>query len=254
MRKILRITLCLSFAGLLSCSQESEQYIMTVNCPIPASALGITLSHEHVLVDFIGADSTGYHRWDKQEVVNTVMPYLEAIQEYQVSTLVECTPAYLGRDPWILKTLSKKTGMHLVTNTGFYGAHSNRFIPAKILELTAEELSQIWVNEFENGIDYFSQLESVSLQQDVASIYEEKIEAETVQSILDKLPEKYKAVLILYYMEDNSYQNIADMLAVPLGTVMSRLSRARQIMKKALLRLTINQSQTKKVVRFHMKR
>ncbi len=153
MRKILCITLCLSFAGLLSCSQESEQYIMTVNGPIPALALGITLSHEHVLVDFIGADSTGYHRWNKQEVVNTVMPYLAEIQEYQVSTLVECTPAYLGRDPWILKTLSKKTGMHLVTNTGFYGAHSNRFIPAKILELTAEELSQIWVNEFENGIE-----------------------------------------------------------------------------------------------------
>ncbi len=81
-----------------------------------------------------------------------------------------------------------------------------------------------------------------------------KVEAETVQSILDKLPEKYKAVLILYYMEDSSYQEIADMLAVPVGTVMSRLSRAKQIMKKALLRSTINQPQTKKVIRLNMKR
>jgi len=109
-------------------------------------------------------------------------------------------------------------------------------------------------DEFENGIDYLSQLESVSLRQDAASVYERKIEAETVQSILDKLPEKYKAVLILYYMEDSSYQEIAEMLAVPVGTVMSRLSRAKQMMKKTLLRSTIHQPQTKKVVRLKTQR
>jgi len=112
----------------------------------------------------------------------------------------------------------------------------------------------VQADDFENGIDYLLQLETVSLGQDVASAYEKKIEAETVQSILDKLPEKYKAVLILYYMEDSSYQEIADMLALPVGTVMSRLSRAKQMMKKALVRSTINQHQTKKVVRLHEKR
>ena len=153
MRNISRIFLGLALTGLLSCSQKSEPFIMTVLGPIPASAMGITLSHEHLLVDFIGADSTGYHRWEKQEVVNKVIPYLEEIQGYQVSTLMECTPAYLGRDPLLLKTLSKNTGMHLVTNTGYYGAHDNLFIPAKFYELTAEELSSIWVDEFENGIE-----------------------------------------------------------------------------------------------------
>ena len=112
----------------------------------------------------------------------------------------------------------------------------------------------VQADDFENGIDYLTQLESVSERQDVATVYEKKIEAETVQSILDKLPEKYKAVLILCYMEDSSYQEIADMLAVPLGTVMSRLSRAKQIMKKTLLRSTIKQPQTKKVVRLNTKR
>jgi RNA polymerase sigma-70 factor (ECF subfamily) len=107
---------------------------------------------------------------------------------------------------------------------------------------------------FEDGIDYLSQLESVSLRQDMASVYETKAEADTIQSILDKLPEKYKAVLILYYMEDISYQEIAEMLGVPIGTVMSRLSRAKQMMKKALLRSTINEPQAKKVVRLNIKR
>ena len=153
MRNIQHIILGLALASLLSCSQESEQIIMTVLGPIPAAEMGTTLSHEHVLVDFIGADSTGYHRWDKRKVVKSVLPYLTEIQEYQVSTLMECTPAFLGRDPWILKTLSKETGMYLVTNTGFYGAHGNRFIPAKFLKLSAEELSHLWVDEFENGIE-----------------------------------------------------------------------------------------------------
>ena len=109
-------------------------------------------------------------------------------------------------------------------------------------------------DEFEDGVDYLSQLESASLRQDAASVYEKKEAAETIQSILDKLPEKHKAVLILYYMEDVSYQEIAEMLDVPIGTVMSRLSRAKQVMKKALLRSTINEPQAKKVIRLNMKR
>ena len=153
MRNICHFILGLLLVGLLSCSQESEPVIMTVLGPIPASEMGITLSHEHVLVDFIGADSTGYHRWDKQEVVNAVLPYLSEIQEHQVSTFIECTPVFLGRDPWILKELSKQTGMHLLTNTGYYGAHNNHYIPEHFYNMNANEISQIWVDEYENGIE-----------------------------------------------------------------------------------------------------
>jgi RNA polymerase sigma-70 factor (ECF subfamily) len=112
----------------------------------------------------------------------------------------------------------------------------------------------VQINEFEDGNDYLSQLESFSMQQDVASVYERKEEAETIQSILDTLPEKYKTVLIFYYMEDSSYQEIAEMLDVPIGTVMSRLSRARQILKKALLRSMINESPPEKVIQLNLKR
>ena len=112
----------------------------------------------------------------------------------------------------------------------------------------------VHVDEFEDGIEYITQLESASLGQDTAIAYEKKIEAEAVQSILNKLPEKYKSVLILYYMEESSYQEIADMLSVPVGTVMSRLSRAKQAMKKALLRSTISQPRPTNVVRLKSKR
>jgi RNA polymerase sigma-70 factor, ECF subfamily len=109
-------------------------------------------------------------------------------------------------------------------------------------------------DEYDDGVDYFAVLESVSMRPDVAQVYEKEFEAQAVQSILDKLPEKHKTVLILYFMEDSSYQEIADMLSIPVGTVMSRLSRAKQVMKKALLRSTINQSRSNKVVRLNIKR
>ena len=153
MKSKLHTFIYLGIILLLGCNQEPEKIIMTVKGPIPAAEMGTTLTHEHVLVDFIGADSTGYHRWDREVVVKKVVPFLAETQVHQVSTLVECTPAYLGRDPWILKTLSEQTGMHLITNTGYYGAHNNRFIPAQFLRLSAEEISQLWVDEFNNGIE-----------------------------------------------------------------------------------------------------
>lgn len=153
MKKLLLLVWTTGTVFLAGCQQKSEKFIMTVSGPVPESEMGLCLSHEHVLVDFIGADSTGYHRWDKQEVAQKVLPYLQEIQEYEVATLIECTPAYLGRDPWLLEALSQQTGMHLLTNTGYYGAHNNHFVPEHFFRLSAEEVAEIWVDEFENGIE-----------------------------------------------------------------------------------------------------
>ncbi|MCP3873985.1 MAG: sigma-70 family RNA polymerase sigma factor [Desulfobacteraceae bacterium] len=57
-----------------------------------------------------------------------------------------------------------------------------------------------------------------------------------VQKAINQLPEKYKEVLLLYYMDEMLYKEIATVLDVPIGTVMSRLTRARQGLKGILIK------------------
>lgn len=137
---------------LFSCNTQ-ESKIITVSGEIPASEIGKTLHHEHLLVDFIGADSTGYHRWDKNEVVEKVLPYLLEIKKLGYKTLVECTPAYLGRDPELLKMLVEKSGIQIITNTGYYSAVGAKFIPEHGFTETAEQLAERWIAEAKNGIE-----------------------------------------------------------------------------------------------------
>ena len=55
-----------------------------------------------------------------------------------------------------------------------------------------------------------------------------------LEAALNSLAEDYRAVLMLIVVEGYSYQDVADMLDIPIGTVMSRLSRARQKMTSLL--------------------
>ena len=55
-----------------------------------------------------------------------------------------------------------------------------------------------------------------------------------VQSAIDGLPVNYREVLLLCEVEEMSYQEIAETLSIPIGTVMSRLSRARKALRDGL--------------------
>ena len=55
-----------------------------------------------------------------------------------------------------------------------------------------------------------------------------------IMSAVDKLPEEQRSVLLLISVEDLSYAQVAEVLAIPIGTVMSRLSRGRERLRQIL--------------------
>ena len=55
-----------------------------------------------------------------------------------------------------------------------------------------------------------------------------------VQRAVDTLPEKYRVVVLLYYMEELPLAQIASLLHIPSGTVKSRLHQARKLLRQQL--------------------
>jgi RNA polymerase sigma-70 factor (ECF subfamily) len=85
-------------------------------------------------------------------------------------------------------------------------------------------------------------LEEISFHlADTKDFYHESIRnilSEELQEMLNKLDEKYKTPLVLSFMEDFSYKEIASILNIPIGTVMSRIARAKIFLRKEFLKKT----------------
>ena len=143
----------LLFSVIVSCSSDPTGKIITVNGPINPGQLGKTLAHEHILVDFSGAENYHPETYNQQEAFNLMRPELEKLKKYGIQSFVECTPNYVGRDVLLLKKLSDSTGLNILTNTGFYGAQNNKFIPEHVFDMTAEAIAAFWIAEFEQGIE-----------------------------------------------------------------------------------------------------
>ena len=86
-------------------------------------------------------------------VYRTALPHLKRIHEQGIRTLVDCTPAYLGRDPALLRRLSEASGLNILTPTGYYGASRGKYLPDHARTESADELASRWLREWREGIE-----------------------------------------------------------------------------------------------------
>jgi len=75
----------------------------------------------------------------------------------------------------------------------------------------------------------------MSLDELPATLADEPFDRERLQMALDELPAEFRLVLVMFYFDEASYREIAEELEIPIGTVMSRLSRAKGRLRDALL-------------------
>ncbi len=74
---------------------------------------------------------------------------------------------------------------------------------------------------------------------DPAGLVMSKLGAAQVMAAIDALPDEYRAVAALHFAEELKYEEIAEVLGCPVGTVRSRLHRSRRLLQKALWSLAV---------------
>jgi DNA-directed RNA polymerase specialized sigma24 family protein len=67
--------------------------------------------------------------------------------------------------------------------------------------------------------------------------------ATAVQAAISRLPSDWQSVVLLNFVEEWTYQEVADLLGIPLGTVMSRLYRARRVLRQRLARYLADEAE-----------
>jgi len=130
-----------------------KEYLMTVDGVLDIHKMGITLSHEHIITDFAGAEKNSVQIYKNSEAAGILMPFLKSLKESGARTLIECTPAYIGRNVSLLKQLSKATGLYIITNTGYYAAVGQKYLPKHAFTESAEQISARWLREWKEGIE-----------------------------------------------------------------------------------------------------
>lgn len=87
---------------------------MTVRGSIPAAELGKTLTHEDVLVDFIGAEGSVCNQWNREEVILVLLQRLMAVENLADESLCGVCPAFLGKDLRLLQRLSELSELNQI--------------------------------------------------------------------------------------------------------------------------------------------
>lgn len=108
----------------------------------------------------------------------------------------------------------------------FYGTHRKRKREGETVDIDSVPSLYLYGRTSDAGL--YDQTD------DPASILLARLDAEQVVTALEALPEEYRVACSLYFIQDFSYDEIAQTLEVPLGTVRSRIHRGRKLLQQRL--------------------
>jgi len=123
--------------------------VNTVTGAVDAAGLGPTLMHEHVCcADWSLRMCFGEHFFDYERTVEAAAAmFLKARRECGIATVVDGTPANLGRDVGLIREVAERTGLQFVVSSGFY-YHEE----PGLMFYPEDELVGLLVSECEGGI------------------------------------------------------------------------------------------------------
>ena len=154
---------------------------------------------------------------------------------YDLSELVETYYALLYR--YAFRLSGSAVEAEDLTQQTFLTAQT------KIAQLRDPQCVKSWLftivrNTFLKNIRSPGTVSTLSLESVVEPAEEFVVEVSLIhqelQTILNELPEEFRNPLILYYFEEFSYKQIAEQMEIPIGTVMSRLARAKKHLRHRL--------------------
>jgi RNA polymerase sigma-70 factor (ECF subfamily) len=96
------------------------------------------------------------------------------------------------------------------------------------------------VHNYDTAIETYSDEDTASLPPEVRTKFLTELMGDEVIAALDKLPMDFRMVVMLVDINDLSYKEVAEVLDCPVGTVMSRLHRARKLMRSSLFEYAID--------------
>jgi RNA polymerase sigma-70 factor (ECF subfamily) len=123
---------------------------------------------------------------------------------------------------------------------GFRGSNAKAWLLAIVRNASYSALARKRLNLSVVGanvsprVDDADPVDAVATEETPESLLSVKLELAVLQGSLDELPVEYREVLVLRELEELSYKEISAAIDVPLGTVMSRLSRARALLQRKL--------------------
>ena len=110
---------------------------------------------------------------------------------------------------------------------GFRGENSRAWFLKIVRNTSFTALQRTRTNE--NDVVFDEELHSPEdAQLDVGGLLDRELDRQTVRAAIEELPAEFREVITLRELEDCSYKEIADIANIPVGTVMSRLARARR--------------------------